>query len=279
MRFLLYFLLCLLQLPLCLGAPSRRSVTLTIATANLSNSTSQSYDAPGIRILQALKPDIVGIQEFNYKDGTSQDLARRILGNPFYFARESGGARLPNGILSRYPIVAHGEWDDPYVSNRRFAWATIAIPGSKPLHVVSVHLLQRHADRRGPEARHLLQLIRGAFPENDYVVLCGDFNISTRNSEALDILAIGFRDDHHPADQNGNKNTNANRNRPYDYVLPNPALAPCHVPTVLGGLVFPDGLVFDSTLWTPPPPPAKVQDSVDNMQHMPVMKTFRIPLD
>ena len=279
MKFILSILLCLLHLTACLGAPARRSVTLTIATANLSDSTSQSYEAPGIRILQALKPDIVGIQEFNCKDGTSQDLARRILGTHFYFARESGGARLPNGILSRYPIVAHGEWEDPYVGNRRFAWATIAIPGSKPLHVVSVHLLQRHADRRPPEARHLLQRIRTTFPENDYVVLCGDFNISTRNSEALDILSAWFRDDHQPADQNGNKNTNANRNRPYDYVLPNPALAPCHVPTVLGGLVFPDGLVFDSTLWTPPPPPAKIQDSTDNMQHMPVMKTFRIPLD
>ncbi len=278
MRFTVYLFLGLLQVHLCLGDTVRRSVTLTIATANLSDSTSQSYEAPGIRILQALKPDIVGIQEFNYKEGTSQDLARRIFGTPFYFSRESGGARLPNGILSRYPIVAHGQWEDPYVANRCFAWATIAIPGPKPLHVVSVHLLQRHADRRGPEARHLLQLIRSTFPENDYVVLCGDLNISTRNSEALDELTTWFLDDHQPADQNGNKNTNANRNRPYDFVLPNPALAPFHVPTLLAGHAFPDGLIFDTTLWDPPPPPAKMQDSVDNMQHMPVMKTFTIPI-
>ena len=278
MRLLFSLSLFILTATVCFGDPVHRSVTITIATANLSDSTSQSYEIPGIRILQTLKPDIVGIQEFNYTDGTSQDLAQRILGKPFYFARESGGARLPNGILSRYPIVAHGQWDDPYVGNRRFAWATIAIPGSKPLHVVSVHLLQRHADRRGPEARHLLQLIRSTFPEEDYVILCGDFNISTRASEALDELTTWFWDDHQPADQNSNKNTNANRNRPYDYVLPNPALAPYHTPTAFGGLTFPDGLVFDSTCWAIPPPPAQTQDSTSNLQHMPVMKTFCIPV-
>lgn len=253
-------------------------MTLTIATANLSDNTSQAYEEPGIRILQALRPDIVGIQEFNYKDGTSQDLAHRIFGTDYHFAREKGGARLPNGILSRYPILAHGQWTDPYVLNRTFAWATIGIPGAKPLHVVSVHLVQNRADRRIPEARHLLQLIRDSFPEDDYVVLCGDFNIPTREAKALAELTQWFVDVHHPADQEGNKNTSANRTRPYDFVLPNPALARHHVPTVLGGTEFPDGLIFDTRLWNPPPAPAEWEDTSRDMQHLPVMKTFQIPL-
>ncbi|HAL92779.1 MAG TPA: endonuclease, partial [Verrucomicrobia bacterium] len=194
-----------------LFASPRDSISITIASANLSDNTSQAYEEPGIRILQALRPDIIGIQEFNYKNGTSQDLVHHLFGPGFHFAREEGGARLPNGIISRYPILASGQWEDPYVANRSFAWATIQIPGPKPLHAISVHLVQNRATRRAPEARHLLKLIRAAFPPDDYVVLCGDLNISTRGTEALAELTAWFMDDHQPADQEGNPNTNANR--------------------------------------------------------------------
>ncbi len=267
----------LLPAAACLGGSAPKSLSLTIATANLSDNTTQAYEAPGIRLLQALQPDVVGIQEFNYKDGTSQDLARRLFPS-YHFAREKGGARLPNAILSRYPILAHGQWTDPQVGNRCFAWATLDIPGPIPLHVVSVHLVQNRSERRLPEARHLLRLIRDAFPQDDYVVLCGDFNIPSRNSPALAALTTWFVDDPRPADQDGNENTNANRSHPYDFVLPNPALARLLVPTRLADRSFPSGLVFDSRLWSPPPPPALGEDTSRDMQHLPVMKTFRIPL-
>lgn len=259
------------------AAARNPAVELTIATANLSDNVTQAYDEPGIRILQALQPDILAIQEFNYRLGTSQDLARRLCGADCHFAREIGGVRLPNGVISRYPIREYGQWEDPYVQNRRFFWATVAIPGPKPLHVVSVHLVQNRAERRIPEARYLLKLIRQRFPEDDYVVLCGDLNVNTRESEALAELTKWFVDDRQPADQEGNKNTNAARTRPYDFVLPNPALARCHVPTRLGGQEFLDGLVFDSRLWSPPPKPAEWEDSARDLQHHPVLKTFRIP--
>lgn len=255
-----------------------KTATFTIASANLSDNTSQAYREPGIRILQALKPDVLAIQEFNYRDGTSLDLARRLFGPDCYFAREKGGVRLPNGIISRFPVLAFGQWDDPYVKNRRFAWATLDIPGSKPLHVVSVHLVQKNANRRVPQAALLLKLILATFPPSDYVVLCGDFNLNSRASEVIATLAPDFVDDRQPADQNGNKNTNAARSRPYDFVLPNKTLARCHIPTVLAGVSFPDGLVFDTRLWNPPPAPAKREDSARDMQHLPVLKTFRIPL-
>ena len=272
------FWACLLSTAVCFGAAERETVSITIATANLSDSTSQAYEEPGIRLLQALKPDVIAIQEFNYRSGNSQDLVRKIFGPAYRFAREKGGARLPNGIISHYPVLAFGQWEDAYVANRRFAWATLQIPGPKPLHVVSVHLVQNHSERRQPEARHLLKLIREKFPEDDYVVLCGDFNVATRESTALAELTTWFDDSAQPADQEGNKNTNANRNRPYDFVLPNPALAQYHVPTVLLGQRFPDGLVFDTRLWNPLPPPAEWEDTARNLQHLPVMKTFRIPV-
>lgn len=278
MRRHFHFLFLLLWATLGPGGALGDSIRITIATANLSDSTSQAYEEPGIRILQALQPDIIAIQEFNYKIGTSQDLAHKLLGPGCHFVRERGGARLPNGILSRWPIVASGQWEDPYVGNRCFAWATIAIPGAKPLHVVSVHLVQNHAERRVPEARHLLRLIRDSFPSTDYVVLCGDFNTVSRSSAALAEVTAWFDDSHQPADQEGNKNTSANRSRPYDFVLPNPALAKCHAPTIVDGQTFPDGLVFDSRLWHSPLPPAEWEDTSRNMQHLPVMKTFRIPI-
>ena len=271
-------LLLLLVVSGASAAPARGTLDITIATANLSDNTSQAYEDPGIRILQALRPDILAIQEFNYRSGNSQDLVRRIFGFGYHFSREKGGARLPNGIISRYPILAHGQWEDPYVLNRTFAWATIGIPGPRPLHVVSVHLVQNRAYRRGPQAKLLLELIRATFPPDDYVVVCGDFNINSRDSEALTELTAWFVDDHHPADQEGNPNTNASRTRPYDFVLPNPALAPLHIPTVLGGITFPHGLVFDSRTWNPPPPPAEWDDTSRNLQHLPVLKTFRIPI-
>ena len=267
----------LLAVRLGFAEPAGDSFTLAIASANLSDNVSQAYDDAGIRILQAVRPDVVGIQEFNYRKGNSQELVETLFGPDFHFAREKGGARLPNGIISRWPIVASGQWPDPYVGNRSFAWATLAVPGPTPLHVVSAHLTHKRPDLRIAEARHLLQLIRAAFPAGDYVVLCGDLNVNSRDSAALAELTRWLDDARQPADQQGNKNTNAVRNRPYDYVLPNPALARLQVPTVLGGQTFPDGLVFDTRLWNPPPEPAEWADSARDLQHLPVVKTFRLP--
>lgn len=274
----LHFICAWLAVSLCAGATPPKWATFTVATANLSDNATQAYGDPGIRILQALQPDVLAIQEFNYKLGTSKDLVHRLFGPKWHFAREKGGARLPNGVISRYPISAFGQWDDPYVGNRRFFWATVQIPGPKPLHVVSVHLVQNRAERRLPEARYLLGLIREQFPEDDYVVLCGDLNVNTRDSTALAALTKWFDDSAQPADQEGNKNTNANRNRPYDFVLPNAALSPYHAPTVLLDEKFPAGLVFDSRLWNPLPPPAEWEDTARDLQHLPVLKTFRVPL-
>lgn len=260
------------------AAAAPRTLDFTIATANLSDNTTQAYEEPGIRILRALRPDVLAIQEFNYARGGPAALVRRIFGRGGHFARETDGARLPNGIVSRWPVRTSGHWADSQVADRSFAWATLAIPGPKPLHVVSVHLLQKRSDRQLRQTQQLLRNILESFPSDDYIVLCGDFNLARRQSDVLAALAPGFDDSRQPADQEGNPNTSVARTRPYDYVLPNSALARCQIPTVLGGLAFPDGLVFDSRLWNLPPPPAEWEDSARNLQHLPVMKTFRIPL-
>ena len=37
-----------------------------IAASNLSSGSAQAYEAPGIRIVQGLRPDIIAMQEFNF---------------------------------------------------------------------------------------------------------------------------------------------------------------------------------------------------------------------
>ncbi len=273
-------------LSLCLGAaaavavradvPDER-IPITVMSANLSSSTSQEYEEPAIRIFKALKPDVVGIQEFNYRDGGPAALVARAFGPEYHYFCEKGAA-LPNGVISRWPIRATGSWLDPYVKNRTLVWATLEIPGPRPLHVVSVHLVQNRAERRVAQARFLAQKIRTTFPADDYLVLCGDFNIATRASMALAELTDLLSDEHQPADQHGNPGTNTSRDRPYDFVLPNARLNACHVPTRVANRVFAQGLVFDSRVWDPPPAPVRTDDTTaDNMQHMPVMKTFAVP--
>lgn len=277
------FLAVLAVVVLAISVPARaarRWLTFTVATANLSDSTTQAYDDPGIRHLQALDPDILAVQEFNYRGGTTADLVRRMFPkNDRDFCRERGGARLPNGVVSRYPIVAWGQWEDPYVKNRQLFWTTVRLPGGTKVHVVSVHLVQNRANRRIPEADYLVQCIREKFPRNDYIVLCGDLNTSSRETGVMAVLGRVFDLARVPADQRGNPNTNTPRTHPYDVVLPNRALAPCEVRTVFGGQTFPDGLVFDTRLWSRPPFPSRRSDSDANLQHLPVMKTFRIPID
>lgn len=257
-------------------APADNPATFTVASANLSDNTTQTYGESGIRILQALKPDIVAIQEFNYPDGPAA-LVEKIFGRGYFFVRESAEVRLPNGIISRWPIRAWGQWPDPHVNDRRFVWASVELPGSNVLHVISAHLAQKPPRKQLAQAHLLRKYIRRQFPPDEFIVLCGDFNLDRRDSPVLTLLAADFDLRRPPADQEGNTLTSVARTRPYDFVLPNHALAAWEVPTKLGGLIFPDGLVFDTRLWNPPPPPAEWEDTSRNLQHLPVMKTFRIP--
>ena len=253
-------------------------VPITICSANLSDSTTQAYGPASMRILKALKPDIIGIQEFNYKEGGAAALVYDLFGAGYHFTREKGADRLPNGIISRYPILDAGQWNDPYVENRNFAWATIMVPGPRPLHVVSVHLSSSKRELRVKQARELVRLIRAHWPREAYVVLCGDLNTTSRDAAAVLALCDYFDDTRQPQDQAGTPNTNGPRNRPYDFVLASRRLAKLEVPTVVGGRSFANGLVFDSRLWNPPPPPVRWDDTARNMQHLPVMKTFMVPM-
>ena len=87
--------------------------TIRIAASNLSSGSNQAYESPGIRLLQGLKPDIIAMQEFNYGANQAADiqsLVNQITGtNGSSWFRETGYS-IPNGIISRWPILASGSW-------------------------------------------------------------------------------------------------------------------------------------------------------------------------
>jgi len=148
--------------------------------------------------------------------------------------------------------------------------------------VVSVHLLTDDS-KRPDEATNLSALIAANFPASDYVVLAGDLNTDSRTEQTVSILlATPLSDNHKPADQAGDQDTNSSRSKPYDYVLPNPTLSARHTATRLEGKLFANGLVYDSRVTTPyalRPSPIEAGDSgVAGMQHMAVVKDYVLPV-
>ncbi|MEO0054102.1 MAG: hypothetical protein RLZZ50_49, partial [Verrucomicrobiota bacterium] len=257
---------------------------IRIVAANLTSGNGQNYDpGHGNRILQGLKPDIALVQEFNYLNNTAADFRAwvdMIFGPAFSYVREPNPGQIPNGIVSRYPILASGEWDDTDVSNRDFVWARIDIPGDRDLWVISVHLLTTSSANRNSEASQILRYIAAqGVPASDYVVLGGDFNTGSRSEACLNTLSSYFvTTAPWPVDQAGNGNTNSGRSSPYDWVLADTDLHALGAAVILGSNTFANGLVFDTRVYSPLPSPVLAGDSAaSGMQHMAVVRDFLIP--
>jgi endonuclease/exonuclease/phosphatase family metal-dependent hydrolase len=257
---------------------------IRLMAANLTSGNYQSYDpGHGIRIFQGVDPDIAMIQEFNYLSNSAANLRAFVdtaFGSSFSYYREAG-AQIPNGIISRYPILAAGEWNDTAVSNRDFAWARIDVPGPIDLWAVSVHFLTSSSSARNTEARQLVSYIRGAIPAGDYLVIGGDLNSGSRGEACVTTLSqVAVTAGPYPADRFGNTNTNASRSSPYDWVLADADLDPYEAPVTLGSRTFANGLVADTRVYSPLAElsPALATDSgAPSMQHQGVVRDFLIP--
>jgi len=254
-----------------------------VMAANLTSGNKQSYLDPGIHIFQGLKPDIALIQEFNYGSNTAQEIRTLVdtaFGPSFSYFREPVGS-IPNGVVSRYPMIASGEWDDTEAPDRDFAWAKIDIPGDTDLWVISVHLLSSSSTPRVNQANEILAYIGQNVPASDYVILGGDFNTASRGENVVTTLAAKFATSGpYPLDGAGNDKTNMNRNKPYDWVLADPRTNALAVDVRIGAQSFPGGLVFDSRVFTPLSDvvPVVAEDSnAPSMQHMAVVRDFRFP--
>ena len=257
---------------------------LRVMAANTTSGNKQSYDpGEGLRIFQGLQPDVALIQEFNYGDNSDTAIRGFIntaFGSSYSYFRETG-AQIPNGVASRYPIIAAGKWTDPSVSNRSFVWAHIDLPGTKDLWAVSVHLLTSSASNRDNEAKALVADIEKTVPAGDYLVIGGDFNTGSRTEACVVTLSkIVANGAPYPADNAGNVNTSAARSKPYDWVMASPSLRSLATSVVIGGRSFASGLVVDSRVYMPLSDiaPVKATDSAAlNMQHMAVVEDFLLP--
>ena len=267
---------------------AQSNLTFRFMAANISSGTGQSYEAEGIRIFQGLKPDVVAIQEFQVAGNSSSNTLRTLVDTAFgtdfnFYVEPSTG--IPNGIVSRWPIINAGFWDDPLISDRNFAWAQIDLPGSNDLYVVSVHLYSSgSAADRNTEATVIKTNIQFFFPANAWVVVGGDMNTSSRGEAAIGTFGTFLSDAPIPTDAEtgGDPDTNAGRSSPYDYVLPSFSFTNKLVPVTFAAHTFTKGLVFDSRVYSPlsDVSPVLAGDSgVTGMQHMAVVKDFQITVE
>lgn len=271
---------------------------LRLMAANLTSGNYQSYDpGHGIRLMAGCRADVYMVQEFNYGGNTPDDyraLADVVCGTECSYS--AGVGHIPNGVISRWPIVESGAWDDPTVPDRDLDWARIDLPGARDLVVVSVHLHTSPAADQVDAAQIVAARIaehRAAEPGCCWYVVGGDFNgqssVSDKGFGAWKGEPVFFVDGPHPVGEDGAPGTNASRSKQYDYVLLDTDLRAYQVPLVFdamdGGqpLTYPDGLVFDTRdfddsvldryFW-----PAMEGDSgAPSMQHMGVIKAVRIP--
>jgi endonuclease/exonuclease/phosphatase family metal-dependent hydrolase len=282
-----FFVCCLAITP---RVQAQNNLALRVMAANTTSGTQQSYEAPGIRIFQGLKPDIVAIQEFQYGGSSASNDLRTLVNTAFgpsysFFVEPTGN--IPNGIVSRYPIIAAGSWDDTEVNDRGFAWAQIdLLSTTNALFVISVHLLTSGSSVRNTEATNLKALIQAnilATHPNAWIIIGGDCNTDIRSEACINTFKTFLSDAPIPTDaeSGGNEDTNASRNKPYDYVLPSFSLTNYLTPSVVGTRTFPKGLVFDSRVYSPLSDVSPVQSGdsgVSGMQHMAVVKDFLIPV-
>ncbi|MBQ9395468.1 MAG: hypothetical protein IJU23_08120 [Proteobacteria bacterium] len=261
---------------------AEKSVKLRIMAANTTSGNKQSYDSgEGARIFRGLKPDIVLIQEFNYRKGTIDQFVASTFGEDFHYVRGQGD--IPNGIISRYPIVQSGSWESNQVKNRRWDWAVIDIPGDRDLLAVSVHL---HTSANTQEMGLLRNRIDKKLSSDNrdyYVVLGGDFNQPSWTpirSNFGSLFVVGKAAADWPIDQEGKYTTNAKRVKQYDYLLCTPDFCKHEVPTVIGKHSYPKGHVVDSRVYGKKNElgdisPVQAKDSgATNMQHMAVVRDF-----
>ena len=264
-------------------------LALRTMAANTTSGNNQKYEGPGTRIFQGLRPDIVMIQEFNVSNNTTAQIRSWVnstFGPEFSYYRESSSFSIPNGVISRWPILQAGSWDDgPLgVSDRGFAWARIDIPGDKNLWVISIHLKASSGSdnptRRDSQAQTLVGLIQANVPADDYLLVGGDLNTFNYGEACLATLSsVVDVSAPRPVDQAGDPDTNAGRSSPYDWVMAEPELDALEVPVTVGSFSFPSGLVFDSRVFSDLSlvSPVQAGDSgVFNMQHMAVVRNFQV---
>ena len=260
--------------------------------AMAANITSGNYSAyspgEGVRMFKALKPDIVMIQEFNWynkddSDAAAMNLIQQAFDSSFYVHRGHGS--IPNGIISRYPIIDSGYWESNKIHDRDWDWALIDLPGKKELLVLSVHLSTSDNKQEAPSLMTKLnQKITNDKNKNlnYYLMIGGDFNSNFKGNGSLkNYFQVNVE---LPVDQDDDSTTNAKRKSTLDHLFVDKEFNQFEVPVQIGKHSYPNGHVFDSRVYNKhgelgDVSPVKATDSkATNMQHMPVIRDFEFTL-
>lgn len=239
------------------------TVSFRAMAANISTGNNQSYDpGHGIRIFKAVKPDIVMIQEFRYGRNNDDDINSMVSSTfgPEYFysrGRYVDSSWIPNGIISRFPIIESGYWKSNLANNRDWDWAILDLPGNKELLVVSLHLLtEKNAQEIGPLTREIENKIADDKKKNleYYVMVGGDFNSSTVLNGKTDLKRVVYtsfsNNGSRPKDQDGDTTTNATRGKTLDVLLVDKELQQKEIPAKIGRHSYNNGHVFDSRVYS-----------------------------
>jgi len=281
---------------LALMPVSARPAVIKVMTANLNSGVpdySDWYRDGAIRIFKGLDPDIVLIQEFNVEPATTRpEFIADVFGADtyYYYEPEIGGSwAMPNGVISRWPILSSGQWNDSQLTNRSFVWAVIDIPGDMDLQVVSIHIKSGSSaddiQMREAEATEIKNYVTENFDDNKYIIVGGDLNLQYDGQTPFSTFE-SYLDatDHRPRDRNGDTDTNSTtpRSKPYDWIMPNELLDNYHTTIYIGSgfQAFTEGIVFDSEVFTPlssVPPIVSGDSRASGCTHMAVMKAFDIP--
>lgn len=272
------------------------TVSFRAMAANISTGNNQSYDpGHGIRIFKAVKPDIVMIQEFRYGRNNDDDINSMVSSTfgPEYFysrGRYVDSSWIPNGIISRFPIIESGYWKSNLANNRDWDWAILDLPGNKELLVVSLHLLtEKNAQEIGPLTREIENKIADDKKKNleYYVMVGGDFNSSTVLNGKTDLKRVVYtsfsNNGSRPKDQDGDTTTNATRGKTLDVLLVDKELQQKEIPAKIGRHSYNNGHVFDSRVYDKlgelgDVPPVQADDCKGGKpiynQHMAVIRDF-----
>jgi endonuclease/exonuclease/phosphatase family metal-dependent hydrolase len=169
------------------------------------------------RVINHFDPDVVAVQEVDAHRPRSRghDQARLIadhlrMTHVFHAMLEEEKERYGIAIFSRYPfqLVKSGLLtgsEHGFLKEARGAiWVKLEIKGRAPFHFINTHFGLGRDERRRQADELLGKEWIGGIPEDEGVILCGDFNSAAPRSKVFRKLAGALRDsqtiapDHEP---------------------------------------------------------------------------------
>lgn len=137
------------------------------------------------------QPAVILFQNFVAGDNSEAAISHWVttaFGGEFSYARDAKSL-IPSGVISRFSIIKHGVWNnlETKAGDGRSLYAHIDLPGKKDLWVINTHF-SLDPKQRLAQAYDLLDHLAVAVPENDYLLVGGQLNITGIDDPALAAL-------------------------------------------------------------------------------------------